>query len=243
MKKSVFIAVAVLLSVCLTACVFAPPASEPESSAPAPVADLQEEALIAAVKTNLGVPDRKTITYEIGEKVYWTSAERYCRDICFYENGQQVAGAIVDPATGELLRNIWKYQPAESLSAQLIRDIDGAYEEAQKQPEYSSTGGMVDLAAAYRDKWKQVADQYYEKIMNYDAADNVWSVDDLRRSVGNMKTRREQYIGEQSADYEKALYAIYGGSIVGPIAANYEYKLYKEWALELVEIYESLPEE
>lgn len=210
---------------------------------PAPVMELSDTALARAAAAWLGVPDRKTITYEIGEKFYWDSAQRYCREIRFYENGQQVAGATVDPTTGEPLRNIWNYESPKSTGEQLIEEIDGAYEAALKNPEDGSTGGMVDVAATYRDQWKQVADQYYDKIVTYADAESVWALDDLHRSVADLKTNWEQSSQKQIKNYGDALYAIYGGSLVSVMVADYEYDLYKEWALELVAIYENIPTE
>ena len=55
-----------------------------------------------------------------------------------------------------------------------------------------------------------------------------------------MKTSWEKYHAEQCENYEKALYAIYAGSIVGPIFADYKYEAQKDWALQLVSIYEHL---
>ncbi len=105
MKKLLCILIAALMLLSLTACAL----FVPESSAPAPVADLQEAALIAAVKTNLGVPDKAGITYTVSEKHYWEAAQRYYVNVVFSEYGDMVAGACVDPTSGELLRNIYEY--------------------------------------------------------------------------------------------------------------------------------------
>jgi len=109
MNKLLCAALAALLLLSLTACA---PSLDPESSAPA--VDLSEAALIAAVKANLGVPDQAGITYEISEKYYWDAAERYYKNVTFYEYGDTVAGACVDPTSGELLRNIWDYKALDS---------------------------------------------------------------------------------------------------------------------------------
>lgn len=114
MKKLLSVLLAAVLLLGLTACA---PFGAPESSAPVPQADLAEPQLIAAVKTNLGVPDAAGITYTVSEKYYWDAAGRYYVDVDFYEYGSQVAGAFVDPTSGELLRNIRNYTAPESTPA------------------------------------------------------------------------------------------------------------------------------
>ena len=106
MKKVLCVLLAALL-LSLTGCAVGPAASLPESSVPA--ADLSEAALVAAVKANLGVPDVKGISYTVSEKFYWEAGERYYRHMAFYEYGDLVATASVDPTSGELLRSIYTY--------------------------------------------------------------------------------------------------------------------------------------
>lgn len=136
-------------------------------------------------------------------------------------------------------------QVDESLYEKLIREIDGAYIEEQKAPESSSTVGMVELSDKYTEKWKQVADEYYDKIMKYDGItqlnENYYSSDDLHTFVSNMKTNWEEYNQKQCTNYVKTLQTIYGaGTIVGPIFADYKCEMQKEWALQLVGIYQQL---
>ena len=133
----------------------------------------------------------------------------------------------------------------EPLSEKLIREIDGAYLEEQKKLENDTTIGMVQLTNKYTDEWKQVADEYYDKIMEYDGviqpSEAYYSSDDLYTFVSNMKINWEQYNQEQCDSYMKTLQTIYGaGTIVGPLFAEYEYEMQKDWALQLVEIYERL---
>ncbi len=131
----------------------------------------------------------------------------------------------------------------ESLVEKLTREIEGAYIEEQKLPESSTTLGMIELSARYTEKWKEVADEYYQKIMAYDDVELVeaynYSADDLHTFVSNMKTNWEQYNQTACENYRKVLQTQYGlGSIVGPIFAEYQYEKQKEWALELVGIYQ-----
>ena len=135
--------------------------------------------------------------------------------------------------------------PKESLTEKLIREIDGAYAEESKLPESSTTMGMVELADKYTQKWQQVADEYYIKILEYDGIitpnENYYSSEDLHTFVSNMKTNWEKYNQVQCENYLKTLQTIYGaGTVVGPIVADYEYEMQKEWALQLVGIYQQL---
>ena len=125
----------------------------------------------------------------------------------------------------------------------LLREIEGVYLEEQKLPEYSTTIGMIELANTYSEKWKQVADEYYNKIMEaeieeYDeSVQPNYSSDALHTFVSNMKTSWEKYYQEQCDNYYKVLKANYGpGTIVGPIFANYKYEMQKEWALRILDI-------
>ena len=133
----------------------------------------------------------------------------------------------------------------ESLREKLLREIEGAYYEEMELPESSTTYGMIELADKYTQKWKQVADEYYDKIMEYDGiikeTEDYYSSDEFHIFVSNMKTNWEQYNQVQCENYSKTLRAIYArGTIVGPLFADYKYELQKEWALQLVGIYQQL---
>jgi hypothetical protein len=207
--------------------------------------DLSDEKLAEIVAEKLDVPKNENITYKVGEKTFWEAGDTYYKYVSFYENGEVVASASVNPQNGELLKNILKYSAFESLSDSLIREIDGAYHEESKLPENSSTGGMVEVAAKYTDKWKEIADEYYDKIMDYGNSEqtdeSVVMIDELKASVSKMKTNWERYYKEQSEAYANTLYAVYnGGTIIHPMIADYKYDQQKEWTLRLVSIYEQI---
>lgn len=71
--------------------------------------NLSDENLARIVAENLEIPEYMDLTYTIGEILFWEAGGTCYRDISFYECDEIVAGASVDPATGELLRNILKY--------------------------------------------------------------------------------------------------------------------------------------
>ena len=96
MKRIIAIAIIFALTFCIVGC--------GHQNKP-----LTDEALAKIVAGNLGVPESANTTYEVIETFYWEAAEREFKNVTFTENGETVAFASVDPCTGELLRNILKY--------------------------------------------------------------------------------------------------------------------------------------
>lgn len=208
-------------------------------------ADLSDEQLAKLVAKHLEVPERADITYKISEKFYWEAGNKNLKTVEFYMNGTMLAFASVDPTSGVLIKNIYKYTSKQSIEDVLVYSIESDYEVESKLDKYSSTAGMCDLHNKYTKKWKEIADEYFDKIMEYDEdiqlSDAYYSSDNLHTFVSNMKTSWEKYNKEQCENYVKALEAIYqGGSIIGPIAASYECEMQKEWALQLVRLYSHL---
>lgn len=133
----------------------------------------------------------------------------------------------------------------ESLSERLIREIDGEYKEKQELPENCTTIGMVKLADEYCEKWEQVADEYYNKLMEYEGiiqfSDAHYTSEDLHTFVFDLKSNWEQYRDEDYESYMKILQTISGGgTAVGPLFADYRYNMEMEWALKLIEICQHL---
>lgn len=71
--------------------------------------DLSDKKLAEIVAKELGVPENANITYEVSEKFFWEASGDYYKNVTFYENGEMVATASVNPQNGELLKNILKY--------------------------------------------------------------------------------------------------------------------------------------
>ena len=131
--------------------------------------------------------------------------------------------------------------PQELLTDKYIREIDGAYAEEAKLPDSGTTAGMVQLANKYADQWAAVADEYYQKIMEYDGiiepSEDYDSPDDLHAFVSNMKKNWDQYYQVHLENYVGTLKCIYGtGTIVGPVAASQRYSMQRDWALLILEI-------
>ncbi len=134
------------------------------------------------------------------------------------------------------------FVPSEEATAdRLVREIDGAYREAQKLPENSTNVGMTELADTYREKWEQTADEYYQKLMQYDGiispAEHYATSEDLHAYVTELQTEWNRHYETKCEQYLKILKACYqGGTIVVPLMAQYRYNLQMEYALELVGI-------
>ena len=133
----------------------------------------------------------------------------------------------------------------ESLAEKITRQMDEAFEADSKLPEYTSTAGQCFLWDKYTEKWQQIADEYYNKIMEYERvelpSDIYYTAEDLHTFVADMKTNWEQHAQVQYDLHVKTLKAIYqGGTIVGPFSAQYKCNQYKEWALQLVTICQCL---
>lgn len=128
----------------------------------------------------------------------------------------------------------------------LIENIDKAYKAEQEKPEYSTTGGMVELADRYSLKWQQVAEEYYAKLMEYRFKEEYpemgCTTEQLHKVIYDMKDSWKTYYDQEIANYQIVLNLIYaGGTIRQPLLANYKYEMNMEWALKLVSIYDSLP--
>ena len=159
---------------------------------------------------------------------------------CKKDNVQNMETTSVSDETTAEERDL-----GESLADKLMREIDDAYLKESELPEYTTTVGMIELADRYTEKWKLAADEYYSKIMEYDGkiqpSENYHSSDDLHTFVSNMKANREEDYQKQCEEYLQTLQSTYGGgTIIGPIYASYQYEMQKEWALQIVGIYEQL---
>ena len=133
------------------------------------------------------------------------------------------------------------YTRPKTLAETIEEQIEAAWKADSYLPEYTSTAGQCDLWAKYTQKWKEVADEYYEKIMQYDdvvqPSEYYYSAEDLHTFVSNMKTNWESYSKQQCEHYFGVLQTYYqGGTIVGPLAASYRYEQQKYWALEILKI-------
>ena len=80
----------------------------------------------------------------------------------------------------------------ESLSDKLVREMDSALQEDLKNPDNYSTAGMASVTLKYAEKWQEIADEYYNKLMEFDGIlqlnDHYYSSDDFHTFISEMKT-------------------------------------------------------
>ena len=135
--------------------------------------------------------------------------------------------------------------PKESLSQRLEREIDAAYAAEGELPENQSTLGMCDLRDKYVARWKQVAEDYYARLMAYNGieeeTDGFSTSEEFHQALSAMHANWAQFYAVDKEAYGQALKGIYGGgSIIGPILGDHLYEKQKAWALQLVGLYEQL---
>lgn len=61
----------------------------------------------------LGIPEEFEVEYKQDDAYYWEAGGRYSTYVQILRGGATVATATVDSFSGELLKDIWKYSPAE----------------------------------------------------------------------------------------------------------------------------------
>lgn len=84
-------------------------------------AHLSDEELLKVVAPQLDIPENAAIRHEISGYI---GSPKHCtyKDIRFYENDALVAGAIVDAADGDLVQDIYKYDPANMCFYRYFQD-------------------------------------------------------------------------------------------------------------------------
>ena len=129
----------------------------------------------------------------------------------------------------------------ESLSDMLLHSIESEYEKESKNDTNTTTVGMIDLAYRYADKWDAVAVEYYDKILAVSQEKFEDKTEAITQKLDQLKASYDAY-AENNMDVTTEIYHLRysGGSIVGPLCATKYYELKKEYALELVGIYEKL---
>lgn len=142
-------------------------------------------------------------------------------------------------------------QPSVSASTpESLRDKYEAEIEADRDadadlPEYQSTVGMCELSDKYTQRWRDIADKYYDKLMAYEHEEDyntpLCSVEEFRTALANMKAAHEDHVEKEMTAYSTVLrYEYQGGSLSGVIAAGHRYDLEKEWALKILDMCDML---
>lgn len=113
---------------------------------------LSDEELVKIVAPLLGVSETADTRCDISD-YYWEQKRCYYKQIRFYENDSLVAGAIVDPANGDLAQDIYKYDPTnmnfyryfqdEYFARDVAESMNKAPHEAVTEEELASFAGTI----------------------------------------------------------------------------------------------------
>lgn len=129
----------------------------------------------------------------------------------------------------------------ETISDRLLNDIESEYKKDAEKEENMTTAGMINLAYRYAEKWDAVSVEYHNKIIT--VADEAFEdkKEVITEKLDKLKKSYDEY-AENNLDLYKEIYNLKysGGSIIGPLCATEYYELKKDYALELVDIYEEL---
>ncbi len=98
-------------------------------------------------------------------------------------------------------------------------------------PQAFTTAGMEEIVYRYSEKWKAVAEEYYEKT-------KALGEGRYTEKIEKIKENGERYIETELENYSGILGEIFGmGTIQESFYLNHKYELYKAWALSIVDIY------
>ncbi len=111
---------------------------------------------------------------------------------------------------------------------ELDNTINIPYENALK--EAWSTAEICDVHSLYSEKWQSVSTKYYNELIKDEK---------LKIHIIKLKNDWETYYTSQIESYRNIYGVVYeGGSLTGIILCSRERELQKEWAMQLVNIYE-----
>lgn len=152
---------------------------------------------------------------------------------------QPTSTTTVPPATEKApAERVW-------LADRYLDEVETAYEADSQLPEYQSTAGMCELNSNYANRWAEIADEYYNKLMAYehdaDYSTPFCTVEEFRAALKDMKADHEEHVEKEMTAYNTVLrYEYQGGSISGVISSGHRCSLEKEWALKILNICDML---
>lgn len=118
----------------------------------------------------------------------------------------------------------------KDIYTELENTINIPYQKALDDAE--STADIREVHTIYSKKWKEVSTEYYNKLIK---------IEELEPYIIKLKTDWDIYYNSQLDSYRNIYGTIFeGGSITGIVFDSRERELQKEWALQLVNIYEHL---
>lgn len=157
---------------------------------------------------------------------------------CMAADSNETTTDSVSTTTETTTQKLNEYERI-SLTEKYLKEIDEEYKYRLENDELSNFE-VGELSREYAEKWRIVADDYYNKILEK-PDEYLYDKGLLKSSIISMKKNWDNYSKQEKTDYNNLLIAIHGGgTIVGPDTAKYEYELEKQWALKILAIAERL---
>ncbi len=137
--------------------------------------------------------------------------------------------------------------PKKTLNEKLTEKIDTNLE---KLLGIAANGGIVNYNEAYGSaarEWQEIAEVYYNALVRYegwlaeweDVSGNDNIIKNFRDSLEEYKSLWKTYVESQEDAYATIVDTIYSGGSLGSLTiSEHQYNLSKQWALQVVDIYE-----
>ena len=168
-------------------------------------------------------------SYYIGEKrvskqeydEFWAEYSNFADDKVIWSEVEGKENTKTDadtPNTQTEYNNIYE---------ELDATIEAEYEEALNNA--LSTADICDVHIEFESRWKAIADEYYNKLIEDE---------NLKPYIIELKSDWEVYYDSQIENYRN-IYAkvLEGGSLTGIVFSSKKCSLQKDWALQLINIY------
>ena len=159
---------------------------------------------------------------------------------CMAADSNEATTDSVSTTTETTTQKLNEYERI-SLTEKYLKEIDEEYKYRLENDELSNFE-VGELSREYAEKWRIVADEYYNKILKKsDEFSHDQDPELLKSSMKSMKENWDNYSEQEKEDYHNLLRTIHsGGTIIGPDTEKYFYELEKSWALKILAIAERM---
>ena len=157
---------------------------------------------------------------------------------CMAADSNETTTDSVSTTTETTTQKLNEYERI-SLTEKYLKEIDEEYKYRLENEELSNFE-VGEVSREYSEKWRRVADYYYNKILEK-PDEYLYDKGLLKSSIMSMKENWDNYSKQEKTDYNNLLIAIHGGgTIIGPDTAKYEYEMEKQNALKILSIAERM---
>ena len=157
---------------------------------------------------------------------------------CMAADSNETTTDSVSTTTETTTQKLNEYERI-SLTEKYLKEIDEEYKYRLENDELSNFE-VGEVSREYSEKWRRVADDYYNKILEK-PDEYLYDKGLLKSSIISMKENWDNYSKQEKTDYNNLLIAIHGGgTIIGPDTAKYEYEMEKQNALKILSIAERM---